>query len=171
MEGESLNLYTINLVIKQISDGKETFPALPKFRENIAKAFGYKNKNIDEQIFNEITIYIEKFNKIYDKKGFKEWFCSFFYDYKYLMNNCEMIIDFCSDKIIYLLKQIIEQYEEYINSIINLININAISLQLNKEQKEQLDILSEAYIDVKNNIIKIKMKIKDDLYTNSIIIP
>ena len=170
-DGESLNLNNINLVIKQISDGKETVPELPKFRENIAKAFGYKNKNIDEQIFNEITIYIEKFNKIYDKKGFKEWFCSFFYDSKYLMNNCEMIIDFCTDKIIYLLKQIIEQYEEYINSIINLINTKAISLQLNKEQKEQLDILSDAYIDAKNNIIKIKMKIKDDLYTNTIISP
>ena len=82
-----------------------------------------------------------------------------------------MIIDFCIDKIIYLLKQIIEQYEEYINSIINLINTKAISLQLNKEQKEQLDILSDAYIDAKNNIIKIKMKIKDDLYTNTIINP
>ena len=50
-DGESLNLNNINLVIKQISDGKETVPELPKFRENIAKAFGYKNKNIDEQIF------------------------------------------------------------------------------------------------------------------------
>ena len=170
-EKEPFRLYNeIIIEIKKLSDGKESIPELPKFREIISKAFGYKDKNIDVQIYNEIN---NSLNKIFEvKKGMKEWFCSFFYDNKQIISACEVIIDLSINTINVLLKKIIEQYEKYINDIITLIQTKTkITLIYGKSNEKHLDNLFNAYKDIKCNINETKIKIKDDLYANTLINP
>jgi len=170
-EKEPFRLYNeIIIEIKKLSDGKESIPELPKFREIISKAFGYKDKNIDDQIYNEIN---NSLNKIFEvKKGMKEWFCSFFYDNKQIISACEVIIDLSINTINVLLKKIIEQYEKYINDIITLIQTKTkITLIYRKSNEKHLDNLFNEYKDIKCNINETKIKIKDDLYTNTLINP
>ena len=170
-EKEPLKLYNeANIDIKKLSDGKESIPELSKFREIISKVFGYKDKNIDEQMYNEI---INSLNKFYDdKKGMKEWFFSFFNNSKYCMNICRMIVDTFIAKINDLLKKIIEEYETYINDIITLFQTKTkITLFNEKSNEKLLDNLFNAYKDIKTNINETKIKIKDNLYTNTLINP
>ena len=61
-------------------------------------------------------------DKIHEKKGFKEWIFSYIFDDNYLKNVYDLILDTFTNKINYILKLIIEEYEDYINHIKNLIS-------------------------------------------------
>ena len=163
-EKKPLELYNeANSLVQKFSDGKVNFPELSSFRDKFAQVFGNKNKNIDEQIFNEIKIASKDMDKIYEKKGFKEWIFSYIFDDNYLKNVYDLILDTFTNKINYILKLIIEEYEDYINHIKNLIkaNVQSTCVQFNKEQKKYWDTLSTTYEDIRSSIIDIKLKIKD----------
>ena len=115
-EKKPLELYNeANSLIQKFSDGKVNFTELSSFRDKFAQVFG--NKNIDEQIFNEIKLASKDMDKIYEKKGFKEWIFSYIFDDNYLKNVYDLILDTFTNKINYILKLIIEEYEDYINHI------------------------------------------------------
>ena len=117
-EKKPLELYNeANSLVQKFSDGKVNFPELSSFRDKFAQVFGNKNKNIDEQIFNEIKIASKDMDKIHEKKGFKEWIFSYIFDDNYLKNVYDLILDTFTNKINYILKLIIEEYEDYINHI------------------------------------------------------
>ena len=169
-EKKPLELYNeANSLIQKFSDGKVNFPELSSFRDKFAQVFGNKNKNIDEQIFNEIKIASKDMDKIYEKKGFKEWIFSYIFDDNYLKNVYDLILDTFTNKINYILKLLIEEYEDYINHIKNLINANVKStcIQFNADQKKFWDTLSTTYEDIRSSIIDIKLKIKDEIYISN----
>ena len=124
-EKKLLELYNeANSLIQKFSDRKVNIPELSSFKDKFAQVFGNKNKNknIDEQIFNEIKIASKDMDKIHEKKGFKEWIFSYIFDDNYLKNVYDLILDTFTNKINYILKLIIEEYEDYINHIKNLIS-------------------------------------------------
>ena len=169
-EKQPLKLYNeASSIIQKFSDGKVNFPELSTFRDKFAKVFGNQNKNIDEQIFNEIKIASKDMDKIYEKRGFTEWIFSFIFSDNYLKNAYDIILDTFIDKINYILKLIIEEYEDYINHIKTLINANvkSICIQFNKDQKKFWDTLSTTYEEIRSSIIDIKLKINDEIYTSN----
>ena len=174
---EKINIFINRIVLEILTMRdfdfvKKSFLELPKFREKIANAFGCKNKNIDEEIPNEIKISLDNLYKNYDKKGLKGWF-SLNLDYQSLEKYCESIIGIFRDKIDHLVNKFEKQYKEYCNDIITLIKneFESTNIELNKERKENWDILSNIYKDIKNNIIEIKIQIKDEIYSSTLINP
>ena len=170
-EKKPVELYNeANSVIQKFSDGKVSLPELLTFRDRFAKVFGNTNNNIDDQIFNEIKLASKDFDiLIYEKKGFKEWFFSLFFNVDYLKNAYDIILDTFINKINYILKLIIEEYEDYIYYMNNLIDANTKStcIQFNEEQKKYWDILSTTYEDIRSGIIDIKLKINDEIYISN----
>ena len=166
-EKQPLELYNeANSIIQKFSDGKVSFPKLSTFREKFAKGFGNNKKIIDDEIFNEIKIAIKDLNKFYEKHGFQKLFISVNYNGDYLKNVYDIILNTFIDRINYLLKLIIERYEEYINYITALISnkVKSTNIQFNKEQKKNWDKLSKKYEDIRSSIIDIKFKINDEIY-------
>ena len=169
-EKKPLELYNeANSLTQKFSDGKLNFPELSTFRDKFAKVFGNKNKNIDEQIFDEIKIASKDMDKIYEKKGFKEWIFSYIFSDNYLKNVYDLILDTFINKINYILNLIIQEYEDYIEHIKNLIvaNFKSTLIQFNKEQKKYWDTLSTTYEDIRSSIIDIKLKINDEIYVSN----
>ena len=101
-------------------------------------------------------------SSIYDKKGFLKWFSSIFSDYKCLLNFYDIIVNTFIKKIDYILQSMKEQYEVYINNLIDIINFraNSITVEFTKEQKEIWENLNEFYQDIRSNIIYIKLQLK-----------
>ena len=169
-EKKPLDLYNeANSIIQKFSDGKVSLPELPTFRDKFAKVFGNSNNNIDEEIINEIKLASTDFDKIYEKKGFKEWFFSLIFNSDYLKNAYDIILDTFIKKINYILKLIVEEYEDYIYYMHNLIDANAKStcIHFNEEQKKYWDTLSSTYEDIRSSIIDIKLKINDEIYASN----
>ena len=69
----------------------------------------------------------------------------------------------------YILKLIVEEYEDYIYYMHNLIDANAKStcIHFNEEQKKYWDTLSSTYEDIRSSIIDIKLKINDEIYASN----
>ena len=86
----------------------------------------------------------------------------------YLMNIFDIIEETSIYKFNNVLNFIEAIYEKYINNYVTLIYHKVNKIQLNKIN---FDILANNYQDIRSNIFRIKLEIKDDLYTKSLINP
>ena len=161
MDIPALKIYSESIkIISEFSKIKIDFPKGIRFGDNFSKIFGNSENNIGEEIFREIKMLSNSLSSIYDKKGFLKWFSSIFSDYKCLLNFYDIIVNTFIKKIDYILQSMKEQYEVYINNLIDIINFraNSITVEFTKEQKEIWENLNEFYQDIRSNIIYIKLQ-------------
>ena len=161
MDIPALKIYSESIkIISEFSKTKIDFPKGIRFGDNFSKIFGNSENNIGEEIFREIKMLSNSLSSIYDKKGFLKWFSSIFSDYKCLLNFYDIIVNTFIKKIDYILQSMKEQYEVYINNLIDIINFraNSITVEFTKEQKEIWENLNEFYQDIRSNIIYIKLQ-------------
>ena len=156
-------------IIKEVSDIVNAFDeeknktisiSKIEFKNYITKKIGNEEKDLGNQIFEEIKNTCEGLHNIYAKKGFKEWFCSLFSDKSYLQNIIDMLVDTFSKKIDYILKIISTESNNYLNEASRTIelNINSATLSFNDEQLKKWKDLCDSYQKTREIIMKIKMK-------------
>ena len=77
------------------------------------------------------------------------------------MNFYDIILNTFINKIEYILKSMKEQYENYINNLIDIINFraNSTTIEFTEEQKKIWETLIDAYQDIRSNIIDIKFRL------------
>ena len=162
MDIPALKIYSESIkIISEFSKIKIDFPKGIRFADNFSKVFGNSQNNIGEEIFREIKMLSNSLSSIYNKKGFLEWFSSIFADYKCLLNFYDIILNTFIRKIDYILKSMKEQYENYINNLIDIINFraNSITVEFTEDQKKKWEILIDLYQDIRSNIIDIKFQL------------
>ena len=160
-----LELYNnASLSIKEFSYGTISLEKSIKFKDHFLEAFGNKEKNLDDQIFNEIIASCENLKNIYNKKGFKNWFLSIFSKTHKLTNITKMIIDTFIFKIDFIREKLFDEFDNYINRMITFINtrIDLVTLQFSKEQKDIWELIREMYGDARANLIYIKFELVND---------
>jgi F0F1-type ATP synthase delta subunit len=108
----------------------------------------------------EIKSRCESLSGIFQKKGFKEWFISFFSSFSYMQNVIDMVVETYSSKIEQFLKMIENKSIQYLEIIINKINhyINASKIDFNENQKEKWKKLCDLYEKTKTKILEIEKK-------------
>ena len=162
MDIPALKLYSQSIkIITEFSKIKIDFPVGVRFGDNFAKLFGNGQNNLGSEIFREIKISSKSLSNIYDKKGFIEWFSSILFDYKCLVNFYDIIVNTFIGKIDYILKSMKEQYENYINNLIDIIlfRANSITIEFTEEQKKIWETLIDLYQDIRSAIIDIKFQL------------
>lgn len=160
-----LELYNnASLSIKEFSYGTISLEKSIKFKDHFLEAFGNKDKNLDDQIFNEIIASSENLKNIYNKKGFKNWFLSIFSKTHKLTNITKMIIDTFIFKIDFIREKLFDEFDNYINRMITFINTRTdlVTLQFSKEQKDIWELIREMYGDARANLISIKFELVND---------
>ena len=163
MDLPALKIYSESIkIISQFSTIRIDFPIDIRYRDVFSKFFGDNQNNIGEEIFKEIKMSCKNLSNIYDKKGFLEWFSSILSDYKCLLNFYDIIVKTFIRKIDYILISMKEQYEIYINNLIDIINFraNSITVDLTEEQKKKWETLIDLYQDIRSRIIDIKFQLK-----------
>ena len=159
-----LKLYSQSIkIISEFSKTKIEFPIGSRFADYFSKIFSNSNNNLGEEILHEIKISCQSLSTIYEKKGFIEWFSSFIFDYKRLINFYDIILNTFINKIEYILKSMKEQYENYINNLIDLITFraNSTTIEFTEEQKKIWESLIDVYQDIRSSIIDIKFRLPD----------
>ena len=162
MDIPALKIYSESIkIISEFSKIKIDFPKGIRFGDYFSKIFANSQNKIGEEIFREIKISSNSLSSIYDKKGFLEWFSSIFSDYKCLLNFYDIIINTFISKIDYILKSMKEQYEIYINNLIDIINfrVNSITVEFTEEQKKIWETLIDFYQDIRSSMIDIKFQL------------
>ena len=162
MDIPALKLYSESIkIIYEFSTIKIDFPKGIRFGDYFSKIFGNNQNKIGEEIFREIKIISKSLSSIYDKKGFVEWFSSIFSDYKCLLNFYDIIVNTFINKIDYILQSMKEQYEIFINNLIDIINFraNSITVEFTEEQKKIWETLIDLYQDIRSNIVDIKFQL------------
>ena len=100
-------------------------------------------------------------NRIFNNKGFINWFKSVFYDYHYLINNIDIIIEVVVLNIDSNLSNIIYYLTRYIKKMLRYVSKKYI-LATNKFSKEQLEIWEEIgkyYKSLRGSIMYAKCKL------------
>ena len=162
MDIPALKLYSESIkIIYEFSTIKIDFPKGIRFGDYFSKIFGNNQNKIGEEIFREVKIISKSLSSIYDKKGFVEWFSSIFSDYKCLLNFYDIIVNTFINKIDYILQSMKEQYEIFINNLIDIINFraNSITVEFTEEQKKIWETLIDLYQDIRSNIVDIKFQL------------
>ena len=162
MDIPALKLYSESIkIIYEFSTIKIDFPKGIRFGDYFSKIFGNNQNKIGEEIFREIKIISKSLSSIYDKKGFVEWFSSIFSEYKCLLNFYDIIVNTFINKIDYILQSMKEQYEIFINNLIDIINFraNSITVEFTEEQKKIWETLIDLYQDIRSNIVDIKFQL------------
>jgi hypothetical protein len=160
-----LELYNnASLSIKEFSYETISLEKSQKFKDHFLEAFGNKDKNLDDQIFNEIVTSCENLKNIYNKKGFKIWFLSLFSKNHKLVNITKMIIDTFIYKIDFIREKLFDEFDNYINRMITSINTrnDLVTLEFSKEQKDIWELIREMYGDARANLISIKFELVND---------
>ena len=155
------SLKIINDTLKLISDFTEG--KMPKkiigFKQYLLEKMGDINKDLESQLYRELSIFSMK--RIFNNNGFINWFKSIFYDYHYLINNIDIMVNIIIINIDSNLSNIIYYLTRYIKMILKSINKKYI-LVTNKFTKEQLDIWKEIgqfYKSLKGPIMYVKCKL------------
>jgi hypothetical protein len=130
------------------------------FKAYLSNALGDGNKDLCDEIMEEIKSRCESLSNIFQKKGFKEWFISFFSSFSYMQNVIDMVVETYSSKIEQFLKMIENKSIQYLEIIINKINhyINALKIDFNENQKEKWKKLCDLYEKTKAKILEIEKK-------------
>ena len=166
----ALKLYSESItIITQISESKIDFPKEIRFGDFFSKLFGNKKKNLEEEILLELKISSKGISNIFEKKGIFEWFSSIFSHYKYLVNIYDIIVNTFIKKIEYIIKAMNEQYENYINHLIDIIMVrsNSITIEFTEEQKKKWESVFDVYRDIRSIIISINEKLSDKIIKNN----
>ena len=128
------------------------------FKAYLSNALGDGKKDLCDEIMEEIKSRCESLSGIFQKKGFKEWFISFFSSFSYMQNVIDMVVETYSSKIEQFLKMIENKSVKYLEIIINKINhyINASKIDFNENQKEKWEKLCNLYEKTKAKILEIE---------------
>ena len=110
---------------------------------------------------NEIKSRCESLSGIFDKKGFKEWFYSFFSSFYYLQNVIDMIVETYVSKIESFLIMIENESNNYLNQIIEKIDnyVSSSTMEFSDIQKKKWIELCDKYEITKGKIMEIEQKI------------
>ena len=130
------------------------------FKAHLSHVFGDGKKDLSDEIMEEIQNRCESLSNIFSKKGFKEWFISFFSSYAYMKHVIDMVLETYSLKIEEFLKMIEKESINYLNQIIEKINyyIKASTIEFNGEQKKKWEQLCNTYEKTKTTIYEIENK-------------
>ena len=130
------------------------------FKTHLSHFFGDGKKDLSDEIMEEIQNRCESLSGIFSKKGFKEWFISFFSSYAYMQHVIDMVVETYSLKIEEFLKMIEKESINYLNQIIEKINyyIKASTIEFNGEQKKKWEQLCNTYEKTKTTIYEIENK-------------
>ena len=130
------------------------------FKKYISKEIGDENKELDEDIYNEIETSCESLTNIFMKKGFIDWFCSFLSSKKYLENIIDIMIDTFMNKIGNVFKILQNSAKNYMNDLKRLIeqNTNLVTMKFNDEQLKIWKSLSDSYENTREKIMKLQKK-------------
>ena len=125
-------LYDINSNIKDLNEdiknnnsifSKEKIEKNENLFPDLIEFLCQKNQTtkiyLTKEIYNELKIANLSINKIYEEKGFKEWFTSAFSNIHFIQNSCEIIINTFIKKVNDNLMFLIEQVKNYFEKIIN----------------------------------------------------
>jgi len=130
------------------------------FKKYISKDIGDENKNLDDDILNEIKHSCESLTNIFMKKGFKDWFYSLFSSKNYLENIIDMMIETFMSKIEYAFNVLQKSVRSYLNDLNRLIeqNVNSVTMKFNDEQLVIWKSLCLNYEKTREIIMKIQHK-------------
>jgi hypothetical protein len=130
------------------------------FKKVISKEIGDENRELDEEIYNEIKSSCESLTNIFMKKGFIDWFRSLISSKKYLENIIDIMIDTFMNKIEYVFKVLQKNVKNYLNDLIRLIdqNVNLVTMKFNDEQLVIWKSICENYEETRKIIFE-KLKL------------
>jgi len=130
------------------------------FKAHLSHFFGDGKKDLCEEIMEEIKSTCESLSVIFSRKGFKEWFISFFSSFDYMQHVIDMVIETYSLKIGNFLKMIEKESTNYLKQIIEKINyyIKSSTTEFNDSQKRKWKQLCKAYEKTKATIYEIEKK-------------
>jgi hypothetical protein len=130
------------------------------FKKYISKEIGDENRELDEEIYNEIKSSCESLTNIFMKKGFIDWFRSLISSKKYLENIIDIMIDTFMNKIEYVFKVLQKNVKNYLNDLIRLIdqNVNLVTMKFNDEQLVIWKSICQKYEDTRKIIFE-KLKL------------
>ena len=131
------------------------------FKSYLSNVFSDGKKDLNSEIMNEIKSRCESLSGIFDKKGFKEWFCSFFSSFYYLQNVIDMVVETYTSKIGSFLKMIENESNKYLNQIIEKIDnyVNSSTMEFSDTQKKNWIELCDKYEKTKGKIMEIEKNI------------
>ena len=130
------------------------------FKAHLSHYFGDGKKDLCDEIMEEIKNTCENLSGIFTRKGFKEWFISFFSSFTYMQHVIDMVIETYSLKIGEFLKMIEKESTNYLKQIIDKINyyITSSTTEFNDSQKRKWKQLCKAYEKTKAKIYEIEKK-------------
>ena len=128
------------------------------FKPHLSNALGDGKKDINNEIMTEIQNKCENLSSIFDKKGFKEWFLSFFSSEIYMQNVIDMVVETYSFKIEEFMNIIIQESNNYLTIISNKIDhhINSFTMKISDNQKQKWKNICDKYEKTKAKIIEIE---------------
>ena len=130
------------------------------FKKYISKDIGDENKDLNDDILNDIKHSCESLTNIFMKKGFKDWFYSLFSSKNYLENIIDMMIETFMSKIEYVFNVLQKSAKSYLNDLTRLIdqNVNSVTMKFNDEQLVIWKSLCLNYEKTREIIMKIQNK-------------
>jgi hypothetical protein len=131
------------------------------FKAYLSNVFSDGKKDLNSEIMNEIRSRCESLSDIFNKKGFKEWFCSFFSSFYYLQNVIDMVVETYTSKIGSFLKMIENESNNYLNQLIEKIDnyVNSSTIEFSDIQKKKWTELCDKYEKTKGKILEIEKEI------------
>ena len=137
---------------------------LQSFKDYFSIKYAGKESDIAKEIFREIKISTLNLEKIYEEKGFIEWFKSAFSNIRYFKTSLDIIIKSFLKKKDYILYLLIEELTRYIEKTYRDFNrIYKMSTKMDKkmhqEKMKSFNILKVFYQEQKYKIDKAKEKL------------
>ena len=105
-----------NSAIDKFTDGKIKTLIDSDFKDYFKSKVGGEGINLSKEIYDEIKIAGSSISKIFEEKGFIEWFKSYISNADYLKNCIEIIIKTFATKIDYILVLLIGELTNYIET-------------------------------------------------------
>ena len=158
-EKQTSEIYSISKnIIDSFSEGNNNFKISTNFEKYISKEIGDENKELDKELYEEITNSCESLSNIFMKKGFMDWFSSLFSSKTYLEKIIDIMIDTFMSKIGYVFKVLQKSAKNYLNELKRLIdqNVNLVTMKFNEDQLTKWKDLCASYEKTREIILKIQ---------------
>lgn len=158
-EKQTSEIYRIaKNIIDSFSEGNNNFKIGTNFEKYISKEIGDENKELDKELYEEITNSCESLSNIFMKKGFMDWFSSLFSSKTYLEKIIDIMIDTFMNKIGYVFKVLQKSAKNYLNELKRLIdqNVNLVTMKFNEEQSIMWEDLCLSYEKTREIILKLQ---------------
>ena len=158
-EKQTSDIYSLSKqIIDSFSEGNNNFKISSNFENYISKEIGDENKELDKELYEEITNSCESLSNIFMKKGFMDWFSSLFSSKTYLEKIIDIMIDTFLSKIGYVFKVLQKSAKNYLNELKRLIeqNVNLVTMKFNEDQLAKWKDLCASYEKTRKIILKIQ---------------